>query len=197
MALILITGHGASRTTHTPRRARSSGGSQKPQTAAAKAPDSLGAQITSIQWLLRCQPNHGPSANIYPDGSAAATTRTRPGPSSLGSGEPIPCAPASTVARFPLAYGTALRPGIVQSMHFFAHVLGQTYYRSPDPIVFFSHEGMLDSGKWPKLPGLPDLDWRQRQLKLTPAQEHQNRDTRDITDPAAGSGPAPASGVPP
>ena len=72
-------------------------------------------------------------------------------------------------------------------MYFFAlycHVLGQIYYRSPDPVVFFSHEGMMDSDKWPKLSDLPDLDWRQRQLKLTPAQEHQN--TRDITDPAAG-----------
>jgi hypothetical protein len=85
-------------------------------------------------------------------------------------------------------------------MHFFAmycQVLGQTYYGShdPGPIVFFGREGMTDSDKWPrpKLSDFPDLNWRQRQVKLTPAHEHPN--TRDITDPAAGVGPVP--GVPP
>ena len=97
---------------------------------------------------------------------------------------------------FRTLYGTAIRPGIVQSMHLFAvycHVLGQTYYHSPDPIIFFGHEDMANSDTWPKLSDFPDIDWRQRQLKLTPAREHPN--TRDITDPAAGVGPAP--GVPP
>ena len=97
---------------------------------------------------------------------------------------------------FRALYGTAIRPGIVQSMHLFAVyclVLGQTYYHSPDPLIFFGHEGMMDSDKWPKLSDFPDIDWRQRQLKLTPAREHSN--TRDITDPAAGVGSAP--GVPP
>ncbi len=58
----------------------------------------------------------------------------------------------------------------------------------------------MDSDKWSKLSEFPDLDWRQRQLKLTPAREHPN--TRAITDPAAASGlllvvVGPAPGVPP
>jgi hypothetical protein len=97
---------------------------------------------------------------------------------------------------FRALYDTTVRPGLVQSMQIFAaycQVVGQTYYSSPDPIVFFGREGMTDTGNWPKLSEFPDLDWRQRQLKLTPAHEHPN--TRDITDPAAGVGPVP--GVPP
>jgi hypothetical protein len=46
-------------------------------------------------------------------------------------------------------------------MHFFAmycQVLGQTYYSSHDPIVFFGREGMTDSDKWPKLSDFPDLN---------------------------------------
>ena len=97
---------------------------------------------------------------------------------------------------FRALYGTTMRPGLVQSIRFFAmycQALGQTYYSSHDPIAFFGREGMTDSDKWEKLSDFPDLNWRQRQLKLTPALEHPN--TRDITDPAAGVGPVP--GVPP
>ena len=97
---------------------------------------------------------------------------------------------------FRALYGTTMRPGLVQSIRFFAmycQALGQTYYSSHDPIVFFGREGMTDSDKWGKLSDFPDLNWRQRQLKLTPTQEHPN--TRDITDPEAGVGPVP--GVPP
>ena len=60
------------------------------------------------------------------------------------------------------------------------------------PVVFIGHEGMTDSDKWPKLSKFLDPDWRHRQLKRTPAREQPN--TRTITDPAAGVGPAGPSG---
>jgi len=50
----------------------------------------------------------------------------------------------------------------------------------------------MDSDKWPKLSKFLDPDWRHRQLKRTPAREQPN--TRTITAPAAGEGPAGPSG---
>ena len=151
------------------------------------------------------QPRRSLRLNLPSDSNSVPTHQ--PAPTSAPAGpdlDPPPSAVASQyrVLRpqlsraFRTLYGTAIRPGIVQSMHLFAvycHVLGQTYYHSPDPIIFFGHEGMMNSDNWPKLSDFPDIDWRQRQLKLTPAREHPN--TSDITDPAAGVGPAP--GVPP
>ena len=151
------------------------------------------------------QPRRSPRFNLPSNSDSVATYQ--PAPTSAPPGpdlDPPPSAAASQYRAlrpqlsraFRTLYGTAIRPGIVQSMHLFAvycHVLGQTYYHSPDPIIFFGHEDMMNSDNWPKLSDFPDKDWRQRQLKLTPAREHPN--TRDITDPAAGVGPAP--GVPP
>jgi hypothetical protein len=146
-----------------------------------------------------------PRFNTTPDTSPEIAHQTTHASSQTGTDlDPPPSAAAhqhralrpQLPRAFRALYGTTVRPGLVQSMHFFAtycQVLGQAYYRSYEPIVFFGQEGMTDSGKWPKLSDFPDLNWRQRQLKLTPAQEHPN--TRDITDPTAGVGPVP--GVPP
>ncbi len=47
---------------------------------------------------------------------------------------------------FRALYGTTMRPGLVQSIRFFAmycQALGQTYYSSHDPIAFFGRGGMM------------------------------------------------------
>ena len=81
-------------------------------------------------------------------------------------------------------YGSVLRPGMLQGLHdaiissrliactSAAHAL----VTSPGPIVFFDHAEMVDttrsSTKWPRIP--EGQNWRQLQLKLTPARDRDS-----------------------
>jgi hypothetical protein len=179
----------------------------EPPTPAAPQPPAASAKgkQRAKKKLLLVSTRKSPRFNTILDASPVGThqpthalsqTHTDPDPPPSAAAHQHRALRPQLSRAFRALYGTTMRPGLVQSIRFFAmycQALGQTYYSSHDPIVFFGREGMTDSDKWEKLSDFPDLDWRQRQLKLTPTQEHPN--TRDITDPEAGVGPVP--GVPP